>query len=112
MVGGTGEVFFDDLRLYPPRCVPELGPAYDFTGDCIVNIADVGAIGEKWLRTDAQLSVQAPGDGPEGHWELDGSASDSSGGASSSHPRSSSRSASDSSAVLARRDGDRRISIL
>jgi hypothetical protein len=69
--GGGGEVFFDDLRLYPPKCVPSLGPDYDFSGDCRVDLVDVGMMADKWLRRDAQLSVQAPSTGPVGYWELD-----------------------------------------
>ncbi|MHC4527631.1 MAG: LamG domain-containing protein, partial [Planctomycetota bacterium] len=48
--GGTGVVYFDDIRLYPPRCVPQYGPAYDFSGNCIVDWADVKIMGDEWLR--------------------------------------------------------------
>jgi hypothetical protein len=69
--GGQGDVFFDDLRLYPPRCIASYGPEYDWSGNCIVDLADVRYIADKWLRSDAQLSVQAPSPGPVGYWELD-----------------------------------------
>jgi hypothetical protein len=49
VAGGVGTVFFDDIRLYPPRCVPELGPYADLSGDCIVDFADVEALAEDWL---------------------------------------------------------------
>jgi hypothetical protein len=49
VAGGDGTVFFDDIRLYPPRCVPELGPYADLSGDCIVDFADIEAMAEDWL---------------------------------------------------------------
>ncbi|MHC4864741.1 MAG: LamG domain-containing protein [Planctomycetota bacterium] len=59
--GGQGVVFFDDIRLYPPRCRPELGPEYDFSGNCIVDWADVRIMARDWLATDIILSpITAP----------------------------------------------------
>jgi hypothetical protein len=71
--GGDGIVYFDDIRLYIPRCVPAYGPAYDFSGNCIVDWADVRLMALQWLRTDAYVSpVVNPGTGNlVGHWELD-----------------------------------------
>jgi hypothetical protein len=70
-VGGEGIVYFDDIRLYPPKCIPELGPAYDFSGNCIVDWPDLQIMAYDWLEHDIELSVTAPGDGPVAHWELD-----------------------------------------
>ncbi|MHC4500822.1 MAG: LamG domain-containing protein, partial [Planctomycetota bacterium] len=43
--GGSGVVYFDNVRLYPPRCIPwRLKPAADFTNDCAVDLADVGEV--------------------------------------------------------------------
>jgi hypothetical protein len=78
-VGGQGTVYFDDVRLYSPRCVPSIiKPTGDLNNDCVVNFGDVGVMGEHWLRTDANLNpVQAPSPGPVGHWAFDdGSGSD------------------------------------
>jgi len=69
--GADGDLYFDDIRLYPLRCVPEFGPEYDWSGNCIVDIADIGIMGEEWLRHDAVLDYEAPTVGPVGHWELD-----------------------------------------
>ncbi|MHC4476697.1 MAG: LamG domain-containing protein [Planctomycetota bacterium] len=69
--GGDGLVYFDDIRLYPPRCVPEFGPAADFSSDCIVDWVDVRIMAGQWLRTDANLAVSAPSPGPVGHWEFE-----------------------------------------
>ncbi|MHC4112420.1 MAG: LamG-like jellyroll fold domain-containing protein, partial [Planctomycetota bacterium] len=33
---GSGTLYFDDLRLYPTRCVPKYGPRHDLNGDCVV----------------------------------------------------------------------------
>jgi hypothetical protein len=79
MVGGEGTVYFDDIRLYPPRCIPQFGPLADFSDDCLVDWTDVARVGQDWLRTDANLSVSQPNPGPVGYWELDGDANDSSG---------------------------------
>jgi hypothetical protein len=61
VVGGDGVVYFDNVRLYPPRCRPELGPALDFSGNCIVDWADVRLMVVDWLATDTLLSpITAP----------------------------------------------------
>jgi len=77
---GNGVVYFDDLRLSMPICKPQYGPTGDFSGDCIVGVADIGEIGEQWLRSDANVNpVVNPGDANlVGHWALDGNANDSS----------------------------------
>ncbi|MHC4423220.1 MAG: hypothetical protein ACYSWR_00920 [Planctomycetota bacterium] len=49
VAGGVGTVYFDDIRLYSPRCVPELGPYADLSGNCIVDFADIEALAEDWL---------------------------------------------------------------
>ena len=75
---GNGTVYFDDLRLGLPICKPEYGPQADFSGDCIVDIADVGKMGEQWLRSDVNFAddlgivVQEPCDANlVGHYKLD-----------------------------------------
>jgi hypothetical protein len=68
--GGVGVVYMDDIRLYPPKCVPEFGPVYDLSGNCIVDMADVKIIGSEWLKSDFQLAVSAP-PAAVGHWTLD-----------------------------------------
>jgi hypothetical protein len=47
--GGSGELYFDDMRLYPTRCVPKYGPATDITGDCVVNESDLYRLLGSWL---------------------------------------------------------------
>jgi hypothetical protein len=48
--GGSGEVYFDDIRLYGRKCVAG-GPYADLTGDCRVNYHDLKILGEQWLAT-------------------------------------------------------------
>lgn len=49
--GGFGFVYFDDLWLYAPRCLPGNGPAADLNGNCIVDLADVGQMVGEWVGT-------------------------------------------------------------
>ena len=53
--GNGGYVYFDDIRLYPPQCFVELGPAGDINGDCLVNFEDFATIGSDWNMTDYTL---------------------------------------------------------
>ncbi len=47
--GGTGTVWFDDIEVWPSRCVPEMAP-YDLTGDCITDYYDLGDFSWWWLE--------------------------------------------------------------
>ncbi len=49
--GGTGTVYFDDISLYPPRCVPEYGPVGDVSGDCVVDFKDLEIMSGEWLQS-------------------------------------------------------------
>jgi len=59
--GGSGTMYLDDIRLYPPRCVSGTGqPPADFSGDCITNLTDVGTMADNWLVSDYNvIAVQA-----------------------------------------------------
>jgi hypothetical protein len=49
--GGKGIVYFDDIRLYPPRCVPARAkPAGDINSNCIVDYADLVTMTDEWLN--------------------------------------------------------------
>ena len=51
--GGTGKIYFDDIRLYPSRCVPSAGkPAASINGDCIVDSLDLQVMVGDWLVRD------------------------------------------------------------
>jgi hypothetical protein len=57
-VGGTGSLYFDDIRLYKPRCVASLlRPAADFSGNCIVDYADIEIMASEWLDTGDTLTA-------------------------------------------------------
>jgi uncharacterized repeat protein (TIGR01451 family) len=45
-----GTVYFDDIRLYAPRCIPEY--AGDLTGDCVVDYWDLKVMTDEWLDTN------------------------------------------------------------
>jgi hypothetical protein len=68
--GGGGIVHFDDIRLYPPICVPEHGPEGDLNNNCIVDFADVEIMARDWLMTDRWLLPRPP-EPAVGWWKLD-----------------------------------------
>ncbi|UCG58351.1 MAG: hypothetical protein JSU70_02360, partial [Phycisphaerales bacterium] len=57
-VGGTGDLFIDDIRLYRPRCIPAeltLSEA-DLNSDCLVDYRDVEIMTGDWLDSAAGLA--------------------------------------------------------
>jgi Carbohydrate binding domain (family 11) len=46
--GGAGTVYFDDIELYPSRCLNP--PATDLNGDCVVDFKDFVIMATNWLR--------------------------------------------------------------
>ncbi|GAG53942.1 unnamed protein product, partial [marine sediment metagenome] len=71
--GGYGEVYFDDIRLYPGLCIPEEGPTGDISGDCFVDWEDVEIMADEWLEADVNVGpVKEPCDANlVGWWKLD-----------------------------------------
>jgi hypothetical protein len=60
--GGSGLVYFDDLRLYLSRCVPSIiQPEFDLNNDCIVDFRDANVMVTDWLQ-DAYAGEIAPPD--------------------------------------------------
>ncbi|HBG28106.1 MAG TPA: hypothetical protein DDX75_13535 [Phycisphaerales bacterium] len=45
--GGSGTVYFDDIGLYPPRCIEK--PLEDLNDDCIVDFKDFAIMARNWL---------------------------------------------------------------
>ena len=70
--GGQGTVRFDDIGLYPTRCVPEYA-ATDVTGDCITGYEDIAIVARDWLTTDRLGSPSPPDVGPIAWYKLDDS---------------------------------------
>jgi hypothetical protein len=79
--GGTGTLYFDDIRLYKPRCVPSLAkPDAELSGDCAVNYADLEVLTDQWLGTGYLITPQAPSTtGLVAHYTFDNNTNDSSG---------------------------------
>ena len=79
--GGSGKMYFDDIRLYRPRCVSSLlKPDADFNNDCVVDYLDLQIMAGEWLKNDSVASTSAPDTGGLiAHYKFDGNADDSSG---------------------------------
>jgi hypothetical protein len=59
--GGLGTVYFDDIRLYPTRCVSSLAlPNGDFNGDCAIDLKDFAMLAQQWLVAGLQASTVLP----------------------------------------------------
>ena len=69
--GGIGVVYFDDIRLYPSRCVlskrsadfaeADFAPAGNPAGDCIIDYREIEIIARDWLFED---QIIAPTEDP------------------------------------------------
>ncbi|MCK4958640.1 MAG: LamG domain-containing protein, partial [Planctomycetes bacterium] len=55
--GNLGTVYVDDIRLYAPRCVPELVAGDIVDEDCVAGLNDLEILAAKWL--DAEKIVYA-----------------------------------------------------
>jgi hypothetical protein len=79
--GGAGKLFVDDIRLYRPRCMPDiLKSSGDLNNDCVVDMLDVQIMVDDWLVSDSVVATTAPASaGLIAHFKFDGNANDSSG---------------------------------
>ncbi|MFB0552213.1 MAG: hypothetical protein ACETWQ_02760, partial [Phycisphaerae bacterium] len=62
--GGSGLMYFDDIRLYRPRCVPDkltLSQA-DLNSDCVVDFRDLKIIAGDWLDSGLDLDADLNAD--------------------------------------------------
>ena len=86
--GTSGTMFFDDIRLYPPRCVPDIvKPAGDFSNDCVVDILDLEIMSNNWLISDYEVTPVAASDANlVAYYKFDGNANDSSGNGNHGDP--------------------------
>ena len=58
MMYGPGHIWVDDIRLYPPRCIPEMSELVgDFTADCSVDYFDVNVMAADWLIADGCVVI-------------------------------------------------------
>jgi hypothetical protein len=78
--GGSGKMYFDDIRLYQPRYIPsKVEPLVaDFTGNGVVDNKDLQIMFNDWLQSDYTVSATTP-QPPFSWWKLDNNASDSTG---------------------------------
>jgi hypothetical protein len=54
--GGAGKLYVDDIRLYKPRCIASLlKPDADFSGNCVVDCADLQIMASEWLSSGTEL---------------------------------------------------------
>ncbi len=79
--GGTGRLYVDDMRVYAPRCVPDLAkPAASFNNDCVVNEADLAILVADWLASGYEVTVETASDANlEASYQFENSLLDSSG---------------------------------
>jgi hypothetical protein len=75
-VGASGIIYFDNIRLYPARCIPGiLKPAADLNDDCVVDYADIEILASNWLMSAYQVIPVDPGTTDlAGHWTFDNAA--------------------------------------
>jgi hypothetical protein len=59
-----GTLYFDDMRLYPPRCYPDKTFAADFTGDCTADACDLLLLADMWCESGGWFNAQVPSPGP------------------------------------------------
>jgi hypothetical protein len=65
--GGTGIVYFDDIRLYPRKCVASLAkPPADFDNNCFVDFGDLAILGSQWLQPPGNPSADIAPEVPDG----------------------------------------------
>ena len=57
-------VYFDQLRLFPQRCVPERTLPGDLNGDCTVDAEDLTILTERWLEGTTQVVAAEPSSEP------------------------------------------------
>ena len=87
--GGTGTVWFDDVQVWPQRCVPSLSLGYgDFSGNCVIDAYDVEQIALDWLQSDSEGIASPPAYDPMVWLKLDetsGQVADNSGTSDANH---------------------------
>jgi hypothetical protein len=79
---GYGTIYFDDIVLYPSRCLPENKPEPDFNGDCIVDFIDFSELAYNWLESGYNIyHVEQPKNNPLFWYEFENNLLDTSGNA-------------------------------
>ncbi len=56
--GGSGLMFFDDIGLFTPQCVYQLGkPVNDYNNNCLVDMPDMMVLANEWLLAGPDLQA-------------------------------------------------------
>ncbi|MBE0534710.1 MAG: LamG domain-containing protein [Phycisphaerae bacterium] len=58
--GGRGRYFFDDVALFPARCLAENLAPGDINGDCLVDLRDLIYVAADWLISDTLIEAVQP----------------------------------------------------
>jgi hypothetical protein len=65
-MGGSGKLYFDDIRLYPSKCVLSRRSAdfakVDYVQDCVVDHKELEVMAENWLAVPAATGIVPNGD--------------------------------------------------
>ena len=77
---GSGTLFFDDIRLYPARYVPDkvIPLVADFNGDGVVDFKDLKIMTNDWLLGDSTITATEPQPAIS-WWSFDNNTNDSAG---------------------------------
>ncbi len=76
---GRGTIFFDDIRLYPSRCLAENKPDGDFNSDCTVNFQDLQELSNNWLVKGYNVYPVETPNPPVAWYKFDDNTNDSAG---------------------------------
>ncbi|MCK4291750.1 MAG: LamG domain-containing protein, partial [Planctomycetes bacterium] len=87
--GGSGLIYFDDIRLYAPRCIlsrrdadfalVDFAPEGDPNGDCVIDYKELDVMSRDWLEYDYNIEAVEPNAAGLVAWyELENDANDSS----------------------------------
>ena len=78
---GLGTTFFDDIRLFPSRCLKENRPNADLNGDCAVDFQDLQDLAYNWLDKGYNIYPVTAPNAPVAWYKFDGNTNDSAGSA-------------------------------
>ena len=66
------QIWIDDIRLYPPRCLPELAQvAGNITDDCIIDACDLRIMTRDWVLSDCMAEPSPPAISPIVQYKFD-----------------------------------------
>jgi len=78
---GGGTIYFDDVILYPTRCIEDNRLETDLNCDCLVNFTDLEEMAGSWLENGRNIYPAVAPNEPVAWYRFDGDARDSAGNA-------------------------------